>query len=210
MKIQFTILKNNIKNNWYWFLILFVLTIISLAIYLLRPSFIELSKEDFISLTCYPVKNFKDYIGFLLSYFTIIINVYIIYLYYNYELEHTSLNIFLRIKDKNWLIYKMITLFIFIVSFRTIYVLLLFIPFINKIPFDNNLIFNNIMYFLSLSLTIITLSNFLHKYKILNLILSVLLPITLFHIYNKLYIFIYIITLILINYTLFNFKKYTS
>ncbi|MBQ8234857.1 MAG: hypothetical protein IJZ36_04690, partial [Bacilli bacterium] len=185
MKIQFTILKNNIKNNWYWFLILFVLTIISLAIYLLRPSFIELSKEDFISLTCYPVINFKDYIGFLLSYFTIIINVYIIYLYYNYELEHTSLNIFLRIKDKNWLIYKMITLFIFIVSFRTIYVLLLFIPFINKIPFDNNLIFNNIMYFLSLSLTIITLSNFLHKYKILNLILSILLPITLFHIYNK-------------------------
>lgn len=133
MKIQLTILKQLLKKNIFWILLLFLLASLSFITYQFRPLELEYTKNDLLQLLCYPGISNKNFFGLLLSIYQISFTIYFVYSFFTYEVERSFSNIILRSNQKRWIIYKLVVCVGFVFFLQFFYVLFLVLLFMSKI-----------------------------------------------------------------------------
>ena len=190
MKRQFQILKSILISNWFWILLWIILTILAFVFLLLRPSMIPIQEIDFISLIAYPIKN-QTFFGELLTIYQIGLLIFILYQYYERELEYSKENIILRYSSKKWIKEKTITSFFLILLGKIIQILVIYIYFTKDIPFKIEYLLSPMIYDLLISTLLLTRLNYHHN-LLFNLILIVLGVIMFFN-YNIMIILLFII-----------------
>ncbi len=207
MKIQLKILLKILKNNWKWIAILLFIVILKLTMIMLQPTDAEITYYDFLNLICYP--NLKDTVNILLSLYQIGLYLYLILVFYTYEIEYSFENIILRSNEKKWINFKIITSIVFVIITKTIYILLIYLLF--KIYFPLKiyyLIYPNVFHIISV-LSLITFVNIFKNNNKFILILSLIIS---YLVYKYFYLnisLILIVFIIVMNIWLFRFKRIT-
>ncbi len=208
MNVQLKILLYNLKKSYLWIIILFLLMILSLIFYSVRPLELKLSSSDFIELISYPRSKNISFVSLLVSIYQIGLTIYYIYIYYSYELENSFDNIVIRSNEKKWIFQKIVGSIIFIILFRLIYTGLLYIYFYEKIPFELNFLVMPIIYHILISLIIITILNYTKFDNGIKLLISVIISFFFFLKFNVLISLFLIIIIIIFNCIFFRFKRY--
>ncbi len=206
MSLQIKILLNKIKENWIWFFILSLLTILCLILYSVRGS--RLTQFDLLSLICYPRLTNNTYMSMLISLYQIALNIYIIYIFVNYDFEYSFDNIVLRINNKKWILYKIVCSILFVLFFKLIQIILIYLFFYNKIDFKIIYLFYPLIYFILITLLTILVLSFAGKKKNIYFIILIIVEYTLYINFNFLISIIISIFLIIFTIYYFNLKKY--
>ncbi len=200
MKYQLYILLQVIKKSWLWlsFIIcLFIFNIISneITIYPL------VAETNIYPMMSYPSKSFL-----LLTFCQIIFSVYFLYYYYTYEMQNSYENTILRINCKKWISIKLFYCALLSVMVRTILTLITYFIYQDILIFSLSFLIYPVIYYILLSLIVITLSN-LVKINILNLIFIFVFCFLTFAFFN-IWVFVLIVLILLIfNYMYFKFKR---
>lgn len=210
MILQFEILCGKLKNNWFWFVILIFISLLNLILYHVRPSQIQITNEDLFSLTCYPSSIEYGFVSLLLTMYQFGLLIYIIYIFYIHEFEHSFENIILRVNQKKWIISKIIVTFVFTFFLRLIYFGLIYLYFYDKISFQLNYLIYPIIYSMFISIMVLFCLNFSDKKRYYIYIISFIVSFILFKRFKLILALLIISTLILAIFLNFNFKKYCS
>lgn len=205
MKIQLNILFACIKKCLKWFILLISFVLIFLFVVEYN---MEVGTDEFLILIGSYKYNSYDLFRILFFIFNFTITVYFSYIFYNYELENSLDNIVLRSDYRKWIREKFIVLILFVLVFRLLYSMFLFLligcNIIDNIYITLSLIFSHIF----VAISIVFLINHKRNNKMLFItifiicILEVLLS-------KYLIMFNILLCIMIIVYELltFNFKK---
>lgn len=207
MKLQRQVLFDVIKKNRLWINIFLLIISFMVIFYLCLPN--RLSDMDkFFIMISYP-QNFEfDFITILFLTYQIVWAIYLFYLYYTYELEYSFENVILRCDDKKWLLMKFLVLFIFTVLYKTIYTFLIYAFFFKKINFNIDFVIYPIIYSFFLATVLFSCINFVKEQKIFIIIITLVSSYLMFIYFNIWGSIILGLVLLIINFLLFNFKRY--
>lgn len=210
MKIQFNILKEKIKNNILWILIIVFLVLLNLILLSVKPIQIKSTKLDFLTLIGFPGITEYNGISLLILLYQLGWTLYINYIFYIHEFEHSLENILLRINQKKWIISKIIIIVPAIILCKIVFILLIYLYFCEDLSFSITYIIYPIFYTIFLTLELISIINFLKTNNIIKVIVGIVIAYILFINFNIWFIIAIILVLIYINIKYFNIKKITS
>lgn len=208
MKLQFNILIAQLKKNWLWILIFILLTILGIIFYYIRPTGIEFKEEDFLMFIAYPSNMNYGTIPLLLLIYQIGLTIYLIYTLYTFELYNSFENVMLRIKQKKWIVNKLITNFLFIIIFKVSQIFIIYILFLKQLSFKYIYLVSPIIYNVILLLLIMTSVNFIKKQNFIFYFIPLIIGFLIFVKFNIWLCLIFIIILLILNIKHFNFKRY--
>src|SRR5574344_1730601 len=203
MKLQSKILFKTLKGNRIWLVIGLVIILLDFILFKYN-SF--LNKENYsYALITYPAIKFNYLLNMIFT-SQILLHIFIFYKFYNYELENSSYNFLIRIGGKKWYLSKLVMI-IYLIIFRIIYTLLLYILFKNIINFNISYIIYPTTIYIFLYLFISFISVILKNDYLFQFCL-IFISFIIINNYFNIYILILISTfLLLINYYYFNIKK---
>ena len=164
MKYQFNVLKKLIKMDFFKLICVFI-TLFAFNLIVIFFSYGESTIIDFN--TMIGILDVKDFnlMGLLWFLFQVFFVIYMSYRYYFYENDNSSEFILLRIKFKKFVNEKLIVMSLFVILFRLLYYLLVYIIFLNSSFFNLFVFFENIYLYLIISLGVFIL--FIFKYLFL-------------------------------------------
>ena len=197
MKIEFNLIKNKIKKDKTWLIILLMLTIINIIYCYLNYNKIS-NNIYYMNLVGYPLINEKLDIYVLYNIYYITYIVYYSISYFNYELENLKENIVIRENDKKWFIRKVISILLYIVTLKLITILIIDVFSNFKYSFNINIIL--------ISIITITVNNIVKKNTLVIIISIILSFLIFFSIKNILFLFILLLLLLVLNIIFFKFK----
>lgn len=206
MKLQSKILFKTLKGNRIWLVIGLVIILLDFILFKYN-SFLN-KKNYYYALITYPAIKFNYLLNMIFT-SQILLHIFIFYKFYNYELENSSYNFLIRIGGKKWYLSKLVMI-IYLIIFRIIYTLLLYILFKNIINFNISYIIYPTTIYIFLYLFISFISVILKNDYLFQFCL-IFISFIIINNYFNIYILILISTfLLLINYYYFNIKKYTN
>lgn len=168
--IQFNIAQYQCKKNLIW-IIIFLLFLI-LKIIILKNS-VNVEQNDILSLIGY-----TDRIELLLVY-KIAFIIFFTYSFYTFELNYIFEFIFLRLKQSQWIMSKLLAVVLCFSIFNLLHTGLVLFAFSNQIDFSLNFILTYFLFDVFLCILEITFIN-LFKSKNFILIISIILGLILF------------------------------
>lgn len=200
MNLQIKIFINKIKK--YYKYILLQLLFVLIYILFLKITTIPITIRDFIIMIGEKKNNI---LGILFILYQAFVCMLITYKYYMYEKNNNNINIIMRVNSKEWIKNKISILTAFIVIYKLLYSLIVYIFFINIYKFPLKLITYNITKYIIIMLVLI---NILNNYKNKKVIIYItLLLLTLVIYFNNFFINImFIIIMNFINIYTFNIK----
>lgn len=207
MKIQMSVIKYNLKKTYKWFIILFILLFICIITYSIKSNKTVVDIFDYNSIILYSHKTLNNLFYILMLIYQIFLTILISYMVYTYEINYCLENILLRVKAKNFLSCKIISLVIFIALYRFCFGCIVYIFFHNIISYPILSILNNICLHIIISLIVITCINFIKRKCITMMVFIMIILLPLLYISNYIIAIIVIISLLLINYYFFSLKK---
>lgn len=205
MKIEFNLIKNKIKKDKIWLIILLMLTIINIIYCYLNYNKIS-DNIYYMNLVGYPLINEKLDIYVLYNIYYITYIVYYSISYFNYELENLKENIVIRENDKKWFIRKVISILLYIVTLKLITILIIDVFSNFKYSFNINIILIINLYLFLISIVTITVNNIIKKNTLVIIISIILSFLIFFSIKNILFLFILLLLLLVLNIIFFKFK----
>lgn len=205
MKIEFNLIKNKIKKDKTWLIILLMLTIINIIYCYLNYNKIS-NNIYYMNLVAYPLINEKLDIYVLYNIYYITYIVYYSISYFNYELENLKENIVIRENDKKWFIRKVISILLYIVTLKLITILIIDVFSNFKYSFNINIILIINLYLFLISIITITVNNIVKKNTLVIIISIILSFLIFFSIKNILFLFILLLLLLVLNIIFFKFK----
>ncbi len=205
MKIEFNLIKNKIKKDKTWLIILLMLTIINIIYCYLNYNKIS-NNIYYMNLVGYPLINEKLDIYVLYNIYYITYIVYYSISYFNYELENLKENIVIRENDKKWFIRKVISILLYIVTLKLITILIIDVFSNFKYSFNINIILIINLYLFLISIITITVNNIVKKNTLVIIISIILSFLIFFSIKNILFLFILLLLLLVLNIIFFKFK----
>ena len=205
MKIEFNLIKNKIKKDKTWLIILLMLTIINIIYCYLNYNKIS-NNIYYMNLVGYPLINEKLDIYVLYNIYYITYIVYYSISYFNYELENLKENIVIRENDKKWFIRKVISILLYIVTLKLITILIIDVFSNFKYTFNINIILIINLYLFLISIITITVNNIVKKNTLVIIISIILSFLIFFSIKNILFLFILLLLLLVLNIIFFKFK----
>lgn len=205
MKIEFNLIKNKIKKDKIWLIILLMLTIINIIYCYLNYNKIS-NNIYYMNLVGYPLINEKLDIYVLYNIYYIAYIVYYSISYFNYELENLKENIVIRENDKKWFIRKVISILLYIVTLKLITILIIDVFSNFKYSFNIDIILIINLYLFLISIITITVNNIVKKNTLVIIISIILSFLIFFSIKNILFLFILLLLLIVLNIIFFKFK----
>lgn len=206
MKIEFNLIKNKLKNDKTWLIILLMLTIINIMYCYLNYNKIN-NNIYYLNLIGYPLINEKLDIYVLYNIYYISYIIYYTISYFNYELENLKENIIIRENDKKWIIRKIISTLLYIIVLKLMIILIIDIFSNFKYIFNINIFLVIILYQFLISIITITINNVIKKNTLVIIISMLLSFLIFFRIKNILFLFILLILLIILNILIFKFKR---
>ncbi len=206
MKIEFNLIKNKIKNDKIWLVILLILTIINIMYCYLNYNKIN-NSIYYMNLIGYPLINEKLDIYVLYNIYYIAYIIYYSISYFNYELENLKENIIIRDNDKKWFIRKIISILLYIVILKLIVILIIDVFSNFKYSFNLNIILLINLYLSLISIITITINNIIKNNTLVIIISMILSFLVFFSIKNILILFLLSVLLLILNIIFFKFKK---
>lgn len=206
MILQGSILLKIIKKNCKWLILFICLILLYFILLFVRSSEIKITENDFFPVIGYPMLN-NSFVSILLYVYQFVFLIYISYIFFKSDFEHSLENIILRIDSKTWIMQKIIILIIFAITFKAFQFLIGYFYFWNKISC-------NLTYFLpSLIFSLLVVSfvsfnlNFSKKYNILLLPVEIIMYIYIFVNKNIIFSIFFIIIIFFCNIIFFKFKN---
>ena len=206
MILQLKILFKIIKENYKWIVLFICLVILDYIFLVVRPYQIKLSQNDFYSIIGFPNLN-NSFISILLYIYQFCFLLYISYVFFKDDFEHSFENVILRIDSKKWITNKIIILCLFIVMCKLFQVLIIYACFFNKIEWS----FKYLIYSILISLLVSTFVpfnlNFPKKLHPILIVMEIVVFLYSFVNINSIFPYIVIFGICFYNINYFNFKK---
>ena len=208
MRLQLEIMLSVIKKTWFWLGILVFLSLIKIVLYTFNVHANVSYEAEFLSFLFIPGFTNYNLSTLLIGIYQTILVIYIVYVFYTYELNNAFFNVILRANEKKWIVSKLLLITIFNILFKLIYQFLIYLYFKNYIFFELEYFLYPVVYDLLLSLFIILMINFINKNKLIGFVVIILLSFIIFKYFNVFIALFLIGILIAVNIFKFHFKWY--
>lgn len=208
MKFEIKILKEIIKHNKLWFIVLFILSVMCILFFSIRINPLIFRETDLYAVISYPTKEHSSIISSLFSIYQIIFTIYLTYVYYTYEINNSFENVILRFSEKRWFVIKSLLFSTFITVFRVLFNLCVYIYFAGHVEFSIDFIISPVCYHLFIVIITMTIINFVNFNKVFELIITFIISYLIFMSFNLEMAIILLFILYIFNLFCFSFKKY--